>query len=151
MTGHDPHHGSKPEQPPRALRVSAGLWCALAAFLLVQAVLAWFGRADLQRQLVDAGVVGSAPEAAEQARSLLLTNTGIAVVLAVVYAALGLLMLRRVAYVRGVVTAVALLQLVLALGSGAMSLVNAIVFALAGAAVVAAWRRTSNDWLTGER
>ncbi|GAB3294002.1 hypothetical protein [Parasphingorhabdus pacifica] len=150
MTGKDQLHGPAAE-PPRMLRVSVGLWCALAAFLLAQAGFAWTGRADLQNRLLDSGAAPSASEAADQARSLLLTNTWIALGFAAVYLTLGLLLLRRLAYVRVVLTVLAALHLVLVLGSAALSLVNVIVFALLGAALATVWRRTSTHWLTGER
>lgn len=141
----------KSEGSPGSLRASAGLWCALAAFLLVQLLFSWSDKAELRGQLLASGVAGSAVEAEEKARSLLLLNTGLAVALAATYVVLGLLLLRRLAYVRVAVTVLVILHAVVVLGAGTPSLVNLIVFALAGAALVTAWKRTSSDWLTGER
>lgn len=147
----DPDSGddSAPARPPRSVRVSAALWCALAVFLVAQAVFAWTGQNELRRRLLSQG--GTEQAAVDEAHSLLLTNTGIAVFLAVVYAVIGLLVLRRFSSARIAATTVVVVHVVVVLGALAVSAANAIVFVLAGAALIALWTRESSEWVTGER
>ena len=73
---------------PQAVRAGVGLWCALAAFLLVQTAFSWAGRSALQQQLV-ANHAAAPEQAADRTLQLLLINTGIAVVFAAGYVVLG--------------------------------------------------------------
>lgn len=144
----DPDSGDD-SAPPRSTRVSAGLWFALAVFLVAQAVFAWTGQDELRRRLLSQG--GTEQAAVDKAHSLLLTNTGIAAFLAVVYAVIGLLVLRRFSSVRIAATAVVVVHVVVVLGALAVSVANVIVFVLAGAALITLWTRESSEWVTGER
>lgn len=132
---------------PAPLRVGTGLWCAAAAFLLVQALLSWTGIGQLERHLVGTGV----GDAAGTAQSLLLTNLLLAVALAVVYTVLGLwLGRRRSPRVRGVLTVVAFGHAIMVFGTIAATLPNLIVLVLLAAALACSWKRDSSEWLHGE-
>ena len=132
-----------------SLRSGIGLWCALAVFLLVQAALSWTARDQIARQLVEQRV--AAPEdATSDAQSILLTNLGIAAALAIVYAGLALLLLKRWSWARIALTVVAVVHVLVVLGRGAPSAPGLIALAMAGAALMCCWLRQSSEWLNGE-
>lgn len=137
------------ENVPRAVRAGVGFWCALAAFLLVQAAFSWSGRPALEQQLAAARRL--APEqAAAQAQHMLLLNTGLAVLFAAAYAVLGLLVLKQRAWARIAVSGVLAVQLAMAMGSLSLSAVNLIVLVLGGAAAWCCWTRSAAEWVSGE-
>lgn len=135
--------------PPRVLRASVGLWCALAVVLLLQAALAWGGWDLLQQRLIEQRAATSV-QAGSAARTLLLVNSGIAVVLAAGYAGLAWLMRQRRPWARLAVTGLAILHLALMLVTASLSAQNIIMLLLAVAAWACCWRRSSSEWLTGE-
>ncbi len=134
---------------PAPLRVGIGLWCAAAAFLLVQAIFSFNGVGGLERELVDSGLGQS--DAAGQARALLTTNLVLAIVLGAVYAGLAFMLGTRRAWVRIVLTAVAFGHVIMVLATLATSVQNLITLALLVAAVACTWKRDSSEWLHGER
>lgn len=140
--------GSGP--PPNVLRVAAVLWSALALLLLLRSGLAWTGMDWLRQQLMD-GEGLSAARAAATARSLLVVNTLIGVVVAGVYGALTWLLWRRHAWARIAVTVLTVAHLLLILVTGALTVPNLIVLAMAVGAWACCWRPSVTDWLTGGR
>lgn len=135
----------------RPLQVNAaiGLWSAAAIFLLVQAGSAWSGRDLLVSRVAARRGVGPA-EAAGTADHLLLVNLGVAVGLAVLYAGLAMLLLRRRPWARWLLTVLVALHLVMVLGAGAMSVPNLIGFTLIVGALVLVWSPRGSEWITGE-
>ena len=134
---------------PQAVRAGVGLWCALAAFLLVQTAVSWAGRSALQQQLV-ANHAAAPEQAADRTLQLLLINTGIAVVFAAGYVVLGLLILTRRPWSRIGVSVLLAVQVVMMLGSQSLTVVNIIVLVLGGAAAWCCWSKTGTEWVTGE-
>ncbi|QGK71653.1 hypothetical protein GIY23_20930 [Allosaccharopolyspora coralli] len=133
---------------PAPLRVGIGLWCAAAAFLLVQALFSFTGVSGLEQELADSGV--AAGDAADRARALLTTNLVLAIVLAAVYAGLGFMLGSRRAWVRIVLTIVAFGHVIMVLATLATSVQNLITLVLLVAAVACTWKRDSSEWLHGE-
>ncbi len=135
--------------PPRVLRAALGIWCALGAFLLLRAALAWSGQGTLRRTLIEQQSL-PAEQAGSAAMTLLLVNTGIAVVLAAGYAVLAWLMLRRKSWARLAVTALALVHLALVLAVASITAQHVIVLLLAVAGWACSWRGSSSQWLASE-
>ncbi|MBA8827155.1 protein-S-isoprenylcysteine O-methyltransferase Ste14 [Saccharopolyspora lacisalsi] len=135
--------------PPRVLRAALGIWCALGAFLLLRAALAWSGQAMLRRMLVERQSLPT-EQAGSAATTLLLVNTGIAVVLAVGYGVLAWLMLQRKSWARLAVTALAIAHLALVLVMASVTAQHVIVLLLAVAGWACSWRGSSSRWLAGE-
>ncbi|GAB3545957.1 hypothetical protein J2S53_002762 [Actinopolyspora lacussalsi] len=139
-----------PTGVPRTLRAGLGLWAALGVFLLVRAVISWTDLGALRGRLVAAS--GLLPERAEQlARDLLVANTILAVVLALGYAGLAWLVLRRHSWARIAVSLLAVAHVLLLLLSGSWSASNLIVLVLAALAWACFWRRETSEWLAGDR
>lgn len=136
-------------QRPYVLRAAVGLWGALAAFIAVQAGVAWRGFGFLQRRLVEQQGI-SAAEASTVAQNLLLVNTAIAVVLAACYAGFAWMMWKRRGWARIVLTALAAFHLLIVLGMAALTAPSLVVLALVGSAGVCSWRRSSTEWLAPE-
>ncbi|MBQ0922759.1 hypothetical protein [Saccharopolyspora endophytica] len=117
--------------PPKPLRIAVVLWWVVALLLLLETGLAWF----------DPAVQGR----------LLLVNTVVGVVMAVIYLALGALVFRRQGWARFVLTAFAAVHAVLMVVSGAGFGIPVLLLVLGLAGTVLMWAQQSSDFLTGER
>lgn len=129
--------------------MSIVLWWAVAALLVLQLAVMWLNRADLPAALLSQGVV-DASGAEERAGRLLLGNTVAAGVFAVAYFALGAALFGRRPWARIVLSVVAVLHLMMLLGTGAVFSVQAVVLVIMVVAAVLLWRPASGDWITGE-
>lgn len=134
---------------PRPLRCAIVLWWVVALVLGWQTVLMWVGRAELPQRLVDQHQA-TPGDAADRAQQLLLVNTGFAALLVAAYLVLGALLFTRRPWARGVLSAFAVMHLLMLLGTGAVFSVNVILLILGTAAAVLMWWCPSTDWLTGE-
>lgn len=135
--------------PPRTVRVAVVLWWIIALLLLAQLAVMWSGYDQLGRSLVDVGMV--APEEADaRAARLLWVNTGMAVVLAAGYFVLAALLFGRRPWVRLVLTMLAIVHLLMVLGTGAVFGPQALLVALGIPATVLLWGPSGAEWITGE-
>lgn len=134
---------------PRPLRYAIVLWWVVALVLAWQTALMWVGRAELAGRMIERRQA-TAADAVERTQQLLMMNTGIAAVLVAAYLVLGALLFKRRPWARVVLSAFALLHLVMLLGTGAVLRVNAVLLILGAVASVLMWLRSSTDWLTGE-
>ncbi|GAB3676114.1 hypothetical protein [Saccharopolyspora tripterygii] len=117
--------------PPKPLRIAVVLWWMVALLLLLETGLTWF----------DPTVDGR----------LMLVNTLVGAVMAVVYLVLGALVFRRTAWARLVLTVFAAAHLVLMVVSGAGFGIPMLLLVLGAAGTVLMWVQQSSDFLTGER
>ncbi|PKW13007.1 hypothetical protein [Saccharopolyspora spinosa] len=134
---------------PRPLRYAIVLWWVVALVLAWQTALMWFGRTELAGRMIERRQATPA-DAVERTQQLLVMNTGIAAVLVAAYLVLGALLFKRRPWARAVLSAFALLHLVMLLGTGAVLSVNVVLLILGAFAAVLMWWRSSTDWLTGE-
>lgn len=144
------HDDSAGSRPPTAVRAAVGLWWAVAVLLVLRAALSFGGFDLLRRQWIEQR--GATPaEAASVVQAQLLMNLALAVVLALAYAALAWMMWKRRGWARTAVTVLAVLQLVMVLATGALSVPNLITLVLMVAAWACSWRASSSEWVAGER
>lgn len=138
--------GSTPA--PRPLRASIVLWWVVAALLVLQIAAMWLNRAALPTALPGGGADPGG--AADRADRLLLGNTAAAGVFAVAYCALGAALFGRRPWARVVLTVVAVLHLLMLLGTGAVLGPQSVLLVIGVAAAVLLWHPTSGDWIAGE-
>src|SRR5437879_3272692 len=135
---------------PLALRAAVGVWLALAVFGLVNAGYLWLVRDGVRRVLVEQQHV-RAEQAAAVTHELLVDNSIAAVVLAVAYAGLGLLLRAGRGWARIGLSAVAGVHLLLVLSAGGRSVQNVFAVLLVLAGLVLTWRSTASSWLAAMR
>ncbi|PRW63867.1 hypothetical protein [Actinopolyspora mortivallis] len=135
---------------PPALRAGLGLWGAVGVFLLVRALLSWLDFGTLRDRVTQVRDL-PAGRAAAMVRDLLLVNTALAVVLAAGYLVLAWLVLRRRSWARIALTVLAAVHVLSVLAFGAWTASNLIVFVLVVLAWACFWRRSTSEWLSGER
>ncbi|GDY29461.1 hypothetical protein [Gandjariella thermophila] len=138
------------EDAPLALRGAVGVWLALAIFGLANAGYLWLLRDSVRRLLIEQQHVrpDDAPGLTHQ---LLVDNTVTAVLLAVVYAALAVLLRTGRSWARLGLTAVAGLHLALTLVAGGRTVQNVLVAVLILAGLLLTWRGTTSRWLAERR
>ncbi|MCP2165981.1 hypothetical protein [Goodfellowiella coeruleoviolacea] len=134
----------QPARPPAIVRVTVGVWLALAVFGLVNVGYLWLLR-DRVRQLVASSAIVPADQVDQVTQGLLLTNTAIAVLFGGAYAGFALLLHRRRRWARIALTVVGALHLLLVLTNG-LSVQNLLVVLLIAAGVACAWSRGVAAW-----
>ncbi|WP_092525742.1 hypothetical protein [Actinopolyspora saharensis] len=135
---------------PPALRAGLGLWGALGVFLIVRATIAWTEFGSLRDRLIDVRDVPAA-QAGSMVRNLLLVNTAVAVALTAGYVVLALLVLWRRSWARVLLTVLAGGHVLFVLAFGTWTPTNLVVLLLAVLAWACFWRRSTSEWLAGDR
>ncbi|MFI9007092.1 hypothetical protein ACIGNX_07680 [Actinosynnema sp. NPDC053489] len=113
-------------QPPPVVRGAVAVWFALAAFLLLENVVLWLRREELERAAARAG------DDPAVIPGLLGQLTAVAVGFGIGYGLFGWLLRRGRRWARGVLTAVAVLHVlwIVLPGAGAVNLVTLLLICL---------------------
>ena len=131
----------KDDWKPRSVRITVGLWLAIAVFVLFVTAGLWFQRGQVQELT---------RWSSGQVTSFLVTLTVVAVVFAAAYAWLTRLFLRRKNWARVALSIVAVLHAIwlLLLGVSAANLVTLLLICIA---IVFTWQRRTAEWFAEVR
>lgn len=127
-------------QPPAVVRGAVAVWFALGAFLLLENLVLWLRREELERAAVRAG---DDPAAIS---GLLTQLTVVAVGLAIGYGLFGWLLRKGRRWARGVLTAVGVLHVLWIVLPGA-SAVNLVTLLLIGVGLAFTWLPGTAQWV----
>jgi hypothetical protein len=126
---------------PRPVRIAAGLWLAVAVFVLFTAAGLWFQRGEIVRM---------SGRSSGDVTNFLVVLTVVAVIFAAVYGWLSRLFLKRRNWARVVLTVVSVVHMLWLLVVG-VSAANLVTLLLICAAIVFTWQSRTAQWLAEVR
>lgn len=126
---------------PKQVRIAAGLWFAIAVFVLFTAIGLWFQRGEIERL---------SGRASGEVTTFLVALTVIAVLFSALYAWLTRTFLRRRAWARISLSFVAIGHMLWLLVVG-ISAANLVTLLLICAAVIFTWQPAAAQWLAEVR
>jgi hypothetical protein len=127
-------------QPPSVVRGAVGVWFALGAFLLMENVVLWLRRDELEQSAVRAG------DDPALVTGLLTQLTVVAVGFGLGYGLFGWLLKQGRRWSRGVLTGVAVLHVLWIVLPGA-SAVNLVTLVLIAVGLALTWLRGTAQWV----
>lgn len=127
-------------QPPAVVRGAVAVWFALGAFLLLENVVLWLRRQELEQAALRAG------DDPAVVLALLTQLTVVAVGFAIGYGLFGWLLRKGGRWARGVLTAVAVLHVLWIVLPGA-SAANLVTLLLIGVGLAFTWLPGTAQWV----